>query len=93
MSDLFESEQDAIRRNMAQELQEIGRTVMPFGRFSGRRIYDLPAEYLQWFTQKGWPKGRLGQLLQIVHQMKVDGSDIVFDSFRDPHRRRKRVDE
>jgi uncharacterized protein (DUF3820 family) len=93
MSDLFETEQDAFHRNIAKEIEEIGRTVMPFGRFSGRKIYDLPAEYLQWFTQKGWPAGRLGKLLQIVHQMKVDGADIVFDRFRPPDRRRKRVDE
>jgi uncharacterized protein (DUF3820 family) len=46
-------------------------------------IYDLPAEYLGWFANKaGFPKGRLGVLLQMVHQMKADGSDIVFDVFR-----------
>ena len=39
-------------------------------------------EYLAWFAQKGFPKGRLGELLKIVHQMKVDGSDFAFDPMR-----------
>ena len=75
---------------MAVDLAEIGRTRMPFGKFGPERfppnglpIYDLPAEYLMWFANKaGFPKGRLGQLLQMVYQMKADGSDSAFDPFR-----------
>lgn len=80
---------DMIAR-MAADLVEIGRTRMPFGKFGPKQfppdgvpIYDLPAEYLSWFANKaGFPKGRLGQLLKIVHQMKIDGSDMAFDPFR-----------
>jgi uncharacterized protein (DUF3820 family) len=61
------------------ELAEIRSTRMPFGKFSGRLLYTLPAEYLQWFAHKGWPKGRIGHLLQVVHQMKVDGSGNLLD--------------
>ena len=75
---------------MAADLAEIGRAHMPFGKFGpdnfpprGVPLYDLPAEYLAWFAKKGgFPKGRLGQLMKIVHQMKVDGSDFAFDEFR-----------
>ncbi len=75
---------------MAADLAEIGRTHMPFGKFGpasfpprGIPIYDLPAEYLMWFANKaGFPKGRLGELLQMVYQMKADGSDTAFDVFR-----------
>lgn len=82
MSDFLES--------IRTELEEIARTSMPFGKYgpefhppSGIPIYDLPVEYLGWFAGKaGFPKGRLGTLLQIVHQMKVDGTDSVFDIFR-----------
>lgn len=81
---------DDLAARMAADLAEIGRTRMPFGKFGpdhfppkGIPIYDLPAEYLMWFANKaGFPKGRLGQLLQMVFQMKVDGSDMVFDVFR-----------
>jgi hypothetical protein len=83
-------EDDSLRQQMAADLAEIGRTFMPFGKFGpkafpphGIPIYDLPAEYLGWFARKGgFPKGRLGCLLRIVHQMKIDGSDLAFDVFR-----------
>lgn len=81
---------DDLGRRMAADLAEIERTHMPFGKFGpqfcpplGVPIYDLPAEYLMWFANKaGFPKGRLGQLLQMVYQMKADGSDMVFDGMR-----------
>ena len=49
----------------------------------GVPLYDLPVEYLAWFARKDcFPQGRLGELLRIVHQMKVDGLDEVFDELR-----------
>ena len=86
MSDL---DDEALAGRMARDLAEIEATCMPFGRFGpekfpprGVPLYDLPAEYLGWFAQKGWPRGRLGQLLQMVYQMKVDGSEIAFAEMR-----------
>ena len=81
---------DGLAKQMQSDLAEIGRTHMPFGKFgpahfppNGIPIYDLSAEYLGWFAHKaGFPKGRLGQLMRMVHQMKVDGSDIVCGIFR-----------
>ncbi len=55
---------------------------MPFGKFKGRQLYDLPAEYLCWFEQKGWPEGDLGRLLQIVLEAKRQGADHAFDPLR-----------
>lgn len=73
-----------------RDLEEIGRTFMPFGKFGpehypprGVPVFDLPVEYLGWFATKGgFPNGRLGQLLQMVYQMKVDGLDLIFDPLR-----------
>lgn len=84
------AEENDLATQMRKDLEEIGRTFMPFGKFgpqhyppNGFPIYDLPAEYLMWFANKGgFPKGRLGKLLQMVYQMKVDGSDAIFDVFR-----------
>ncbi len=81
-----------LRKAALNDLDEIGRTIMPFGRYAGRRLHELPAEYLQWFVGKGWPKGRLGVLLQMVYQMKADGSDIAFDLHRPPKARRRKAD-
>ena len=76
--------------HMLDDLAEIARTRMPFGKFGpakfpprGVPIYDLPVEYLAWFARKqSWPSGRFGDLLRIIHQMKVDGSDCAFDAMR-----------
>ena len=81
---------EELERQMQRDMEEIGRTCMPFGKHgpaqhppNGVPIYDLPVEYLAWFAAKGgFPKGRLGVLLQMVHQMKVDGLDGVFDGLR-----------
>ena len=63
---------------------------MPFGKFGpvhfppgGVPIFDLPVEYLAWFARhRSFPRGRLGELLRIVHQMKVDGLEAAFDGMR-----------
>lgn len=89
----FDPERDALRARAVSELEEIARTVMPYGRCAGRPLYELPAEYLQWFAAKGWPKGRLGELMRIVFQMKADGSDVAFDAFRDPSHRQGKADK
>lgn len=77
------------REDFRNLLAEIGDAYMPFGRFGpkyfpprGVPIMDLPPEYLQWFAERGFPKGRLGELMQWVCQIKDVGMDSVFDSFR-----------
>ena len=81
--------EDRLREWLAADLTEIMRTAMPFGKYGpdhypprGVPLYDLPVEYLAWFDRKGFPKGRIGELLRIVHQLKVDGCDEVFDPIR-----------
>lgn len=84
------SDEERLRDWMAADMADIATTFMPFGKFGpahfpprGVPLYDLPVEYLAWFERKGgFPKGRLGELLRMVHQMKVDGLDEVFDQFR-----------
>ena len=70
-------------------LGEIGDTYMPFGRFGpkgfpprGLPIMDLPPDYLQWFQQRGFPNGRLGELLEMVWSIKDVGMDSIFDPMR-----------
>jgi uncharacterized protein (DUF3820 family) len=80
---------DNLRDWLAADLAEIGATFMPFGKFGpanypprGVPLFDLPLEYLAWFERRGWPSGRLGELLRILHQLKADGCDEIFDHFR-----------
>ncbi|MCP5536261.1 MAG: DUF3820 family protein [Akkermansiaceae bacterium] len=77
------------REEFRELLGEIGNTFMPFGRYGpkefpphGIPIFDLPPEYLQWFAAQGYPKGRLGELMAIVGEIKEVGMDSVFDPMR-----------
>ena len=46
---------------------------MPFGKYEGRLLCNLPVSYLEWFERKGFPKGKLGELLQTMHVIKTNG--------------------
>ncbi|WP_413665883.1 DUF3820 family protein [Microbulbifer sp. ANSA003] len=55
---------------------------MPFGKYSGRVLIDLPEEYLLWFAKKGFPEGRLGQLMALALEIKVEGLQGLIDPLR-----------
>ena len=48
---------------------------MPFGKFKGMLLCDLPVSYLEWFNRKGFPEGKLGVLLQTMLEIKMNGLD------------------
>lgn len=50
---------------------------MPYGKYTNTALIDLPEEYLLWFNQKGFPEGRLGYLLKVCLEIKIDGSEDV----------------
>jgi uncharacterized protein (DUF3820 family) len=64
------------------ELLELVRMRMPFGKYAGQLLIDLPEPYVIWFAQEGFPAGKLGQMLQIVHEIKVNGLEFLFDPLR-----------
>ncbi len=60
---------------MTPELLELLVTrEMPFGKYKGRIIADLPGHYLAWFARQGFPQGQLGQLLALMHEL--DHNDL-----------------
>ena len=50
---------------------------MPFGKYEGRVLCDLPVSYLEWFNRKGFPAGKLGMLLQTMYEIKLNGLDYL----------------
>ena len=56
----------------------LATTKMPFGKYKGIRLVDLPEPYLVWFSQRGFPEGKLGEMLQAVYEIKLNGLEYLF---------------
>ena len=54
-------------------LREIVTMQMPFGKYKGTVLKNLPVSYLEWFSRKGFPKSKLGNLLQCLLEIKMNG--------------------
>ncbi len=65
-----------------EQLIKLANMPMPFGRYQGRVLIDLPEEYLLWFAKKGFPKGELGQLMGYALELKIEGLDAVVRPLR-----------
>ena len=63
-------------------LLKLARARMPFGKYANRLLIDLPEPYVVWFAKKGFPKGELGKMLQLVYEIKVNGLEYLFDPLR-----------
>lgn len=64
------------------QLLKLAQYRMPFGKYANRLLIDLPEPYVIWFANKGFPNGELGKMLAIVHEIKVNGLEYLFDPLR-----------
>lgn len=55
---------------------------MPFGKYKGTPLIDLPEFYLAWFSGKGFPKGKIGELLSLVYEIKLNGLEGMVKSLK-----------
>lgn len=79
-------------------MAEVEKARMPFGKYgpdhyppNGVPIYDVPYDYLEWFRRKGYPKGKLGEVMEFVRQIKLDGADSIFEPIRKRNHGRTRL--
>ncbi len=72
--------------NSEQEQQkhliELAFTKMPFGKYKNYYLSDIPEPYYVWFRQKGFPKGKIGFLLEEMYEIKVNGLEDMFKQIR-----------
>jgi uncharacterized protein (DUF3820 family) len=59
------------------DLLQLAQTGMPFGKYQGWLLIDLPEPYLLWFADNGFPEGRLGQLLALTLEIKINGLEYL----------------
>ena len=62
---------------------KLAQAKMPFGKYAGYRLVDLPEAYVIWLSRKGFPKGELGEMLNTVYEIKVNGLEYLFKSLKD----------
>ncbi len=65
-----------------EDLQLLVTYVMPYGTYKGRVIADLPGNYLAWFARKGFPPGKLGQLLALMLELDHNGLSSLLAPLR-----------
>ncbi len=58
-------------------LLELVKTRMPYGKYKGTIICDLPEFYLAWYHQKGFPEGKIGMLLNTLYEIKLNGLEFL----------------
>lgn len=57
----------------SEDLEKLVTMKMPYGKHAGQCLADLPGNYLAWFAREGFPKGELGQLLELMHTLDHNG--------------------
>ena len=70
----------------AEDLQKLVTVRMPYGKYQGRLIADLPGAYLAWFARKGLPPGQLGRLLALALEIDHNGLSGLLEPLRQPPR-------
>lgn len=63
-------------------LKELVRAQMPFGKYKGRILCDLPVYYLEWFAAKGFPDGKLGMQLATLYEIKTNGLGEILEGLK-----------
>jgi uncharacterized protein len=65
-----------------QFLLKLANTKMPYGKYEGRYMIDLPEYYVVWYRNKGFPKGQIGEMLATVYELKVNGLEELVRKLR-----------
>ena len=65
-----------------KDLLEAINQVMPYGKYQGLQLLDLPEPYLVWYHSKGFPKGKLGTQLALIYEVKLNGLEGMLRRFQ-----------
>ena len=65
-----------------EHLKLLATMDMPFGKYTGRKLVDLPEPYLVWFANQGFPPGKLGELMALLYEIKLNGLESLLNPLR-----------
>lgn len=63
-------------------LIKLAHTKMPYGKYKGRYLIDLPEFYIVWYKTKGFPKGQLGDMMNEVYELKLNGLEHLIRTIK-----------
>ena len=63
-------------------LLQLVKMEMPFGKYKGTVLCNLPVSYLEWFNRKGFPEGKLGVLLATIYEIKINGLEYLLNPLK-----------
>ena len=63
------------KEKLLEQFLKLASWEMPFGKYAGRVLIDLPEAYLFWFEKSDWPNGELGELMRLALELKISGTD------------------
>jgi uncharacterized protein (DUF3820 family) len=66
----------------SDSLDKLVSREMPYGKYKGRLIADLPGDYLNWFAREGFPQGEIGRLLALMHEIDHNGLSALLEPLR-----------
>lgn len=63
-------------------LVKLANTKMPFGKYKGWDLIDLPEHYIVWYHAKGFPKNKIGEMLGLVYELKLNGLEYLIHEIK-----------
>lgn len=69
-----------------EQLIQLAHTKMPFGKYKDRYLIDLPEFYLVWYKNQGFPKGTLGQQMQLIYEIKLNGLEDLIRNIKQQYK-------
>ena len=64
-------------------LLKLAKAKMPFGKYAGKHLIDLPEHYVIWYARKGFPEGTLGEMLASIYDIKLNGLEHLIRPLKD----------
>jgi len=71
-----------MENNQQHLLEILANAKMPYGKFKGKHLIDLPEHYIVWYNNKGFPKGKLGDQLRLVYEIQLNGLEYLVRKLR-----------
>ncbi|MEG1267070.1 MAG: DUF3820 family protein [Myroides sp.] len=76
---------DISNKEQNDSLLELAYARMPFGKYQGRFLVDVPEPYYVWYKNKGFPAGKLGKQLAMMYEIKLNGLEVLIRNIKNKY--------